>query len=135
MNMKVTGRCHCGQIAYEAEVDPARAQVCHCTDCQRLSGSAYRVNVPAPAETFVLRSGRLSTYLKTAESGSQRIQAFCGNCGAPVYSAAPVEPKMYSLRIGGLDQAALLAPMRQIWRRSALQWAQDIHELPQVPTQ
>lgn len=46
--MKVTGQCHCGAIGYEAEIDPARVSACHCTDCQRLSGSAYRVLRPSP---------------------------------------------------------------------------------------
>ena len=36
--MKVTGSCHCGQITYEAEVDPETVRVCHCTDCQKLTG-------------------------------------------------------------------------------------------------
>jgi hypothetical protein len=48
--MRVNGSCHCGQITYEAEVDPARVGVCNCTDCQVLSGSAFRVSVPAPAQ-------------------------------------------------------------------------------------
>jgi hypothetical protein len=37
--MKIDGGCHCGYIAYEAETDPAEARICHCTDCQTLSGS------------------------------------------------------------------------------------------------
>ena len=63
--MKVEGRCHCGNISYDAEVDPAKVTICHCTDCQTLSGSAYRASVPAPAATFKLR-GSPKTYVKTA---------------------------------------------------------------------
>ncbi len=44
--MKVEGRCHCGQITYEATVDPEKVSICHCTDCQMLTGSAYRATVP-----------------------------------------------------------------------------------------
>ena len=40
--MKITGGCHCGAITYEAEVDAERVALCHCTDCQTLSGSAFR---------------------------------------------------------------------------------------------
>ena len=40
--MKIDGGCHCGYIAYEAEVDPDKVRICHCTDCQTLSGSAFR---------------------------------------------------------------------------------------------
>jgi hypothetical protein len=55
--MKVHGACHCGGIAYEAEVDPARVTVCHCQDCQVLSGAAFRASVPAPVEDFRLLRG------------------------------------------------------------------------------
>jgi Glutathione-dependent formaldehyde-activating enzyme len=47
--MKVTGGCHCGQITYEAEIDPATVRVCHCTDCQKLTGTAFRANIRQPA--------------------------------------------------------------------------------------
>jgi hypothetical protein len=56
--MKIEGRCHCGKITYEAEVDPHMVSICHCADCQMLTGSVYRANVPAPAESFVLRTGQ-----------------------------------------------------------------------------
>jgi hypothetical protein len=68
--MKVTGGCHCGQITYEAEVDPASVRVCHCTDCQRLSGTAFRTNISSLPGTFALKSGTPKIYVKTAESGS-----------------------------------------------------------------
>ena len=38
--MKIDGGCHCGAIAYEAEVDPEKTSICHCTDCQQLTGTA-----------------------------------------------------------------------------------------------
>ena len=43
--MKVDGGCHCVYIKYEAEIDPEKVSICHCTDCQTGSGSAYRTNV------------------------------------------------------------------------------------------
>ena len=52
--MKVTGGCHCGQITYEAEVDPATVRVCHCTDCQKLTGTAFRANIASLPGTFRL---------------------------------------------------------------------------------
>ena len=52
--MKVDGACHCGHIRYEAEVDPAIVVICHCTDCQTLSGSAFRTVVPTLAGSFRL---------------------------------------------------------------------------------
>jgi len=46
--MKIEGGCHCGNIVYQAEVDPNTVGICHCTDCQTLTGSAYRANISAP---------------------------------------------------------------------------------------
>jgi hypothetical protein len=39
--MKIDGACHCGSITYAAEIDPQTVAICHCTDCQTLSGSAF----------------------------------------------------------------------------------------------
>ena len=47
--MKVTGACHCGAITIEGEADPEKVNICHCTDCQTGTGSAFRVSVPIPA--------------------------------------------------------------------------------------
>ena len=81
--MKITGGCHCGAISYKAEVDPGAVSVCHCTDCQALTGSAFRVVVPAKREAFKL-TGQPKIYVKTGESGRKRAQGFCGNCGSPI---------------------------------------------------
>ena len=126
--MKVTGGCHCGHIAYEAEVDPGTVRVCHCTDCQKLTGTAFRATIQSLPGTFVLRIGTPKTYIKTAESGTKRTHAFCPECGTPIYAAAPeLNPSTYGLRLGGIDQRTNFAPpARQVWCRSALPWSMDL---------
>jgi hypothetical protein len=133
--MTIHGACHCGAIAYEAEVDPARATACHCIDCQTLSGAGFRVSVPAGVEDFRLLKGAPKTYVKTAESGNRRVQAFCGDCGSPLYSADAVGAKTYTLRIGVMAERASLPPQRQIWCESALPWTRDILALPKIEKQ
>ena len=129
--MKVEGVCHCGAIAYTAEIDPATVSICHCTDCQRLGGSAYRVGVPAIPGTFRLLRGEPTTYVKIAESGNPRIQAFCGTCSSQMYScAAPDQPSFHMLRLGTIKQRAQLTPSSQIWHRSALAWVNGLAEIP-----
>jgi len=99
--MKIDGQCHCGHITFEAEVDPEKTSVCHCTDCQTSSGSAFRVAVPVSGAAFKV-SGRPTIYVKTtAESGNPRAQAFCPTCGAALYSTTPGEGQqpMYIVRV------------------------------------
>lgn len=81
--MKIDGSCHCGAIVYEADIDPAQVRICHCTDCQVLSGTAFRITAPAREQDFRLLRGEPAQYVKTAESGRARIQTFCRDCGAP----------------------------------------------------
>jgi hypothetical protein len=100
-----------------------------------LTGSAYRVVVPAAKDGFVLRRGRPNTYVKTADSGAQRVHAFCGTCGSPVYSAAASNPQSYSLRVGCLDRRAELLPVRQQWCQSALPWSMDLSNIQQIARQ
>ena len=133
--MKIDGGCHCGSITFVAEIDLEKVTICHCTDCQMLTGSAFRVVVRAPRDKFELRGGKPKTYVKTAESGTKRVQAFCPECGTPVYSTAPDDPQIFGLRIGTIRQRAELRPTQQIWCRSALGWAMDIRGVPQVAKQ
>lgn len=129
--MNVTGNCHCGAIAFEAEVQPGTVGVCHCADCQMLTGSAFRANIQAPAETFRLLRGEPRVYIKTADSGARRAHAFCGDCGTPIYAAAPEAPTRYSLRIGTLEQRHELgAPVRQIWVQRRHPWVCDMAAIP-----
>ena len=105
--MKIDGRCHCGQITFEAEVDPNAVTICHCTDCQTLTGSAFRANISTPAAHFVLRSGTPRSYIKMAESGNKRRHVFCSDCGTPIYACAPDNPQSYGLRVVQLLSAQL----------------------------
>jgi len=126
--MKVDGRCHCGQITFEAEIDPERVRICHCSDCQSLSGSAFRLTAPTSEADFRLLGGTPRLYRKTAESGAVRIQAFCGECGSPIYATSvDGDKRTFGIRVGILSQREQLTPGRQFWSRSKLPW------LPELP--
>jgi hypothetical protein len=127
--MKVDGQCHCGEIRYEAEIDADKVSVCHCNDCQVLTGSAYRVSVPASSANLQFLKGAPKIYIKTSESGNKRAQAFCGGCGSPIYATDAHKPEIYFLRVGTLRQRAALPPKRQIWCSAELPWAADIRGL------
>jgi hypothetical protein len=129
--MKVDGQCLCGYIRYEADVDADAVAICHCTDCQILSGSAFRVSVPVEDGSFRFLSGTPKTYRKTASSGARRILAFCPECGTSIYSRpADGESGYFGLRVGALRQRNSLVPRAQYWIRSAQAWVGEIADLP-----
>src|SRR5690349_15700868 len=134
--MRVDGGCHCGNISFTAEVDPEQVRICHCTDCQNSTGTAFRVNVPALKGTFAAKGGTIKQYVKTtAESGTKRVQGFCPECATPIYSSADQTTEVVTLRVGSLRQRGELKPRLQQWCRSRLDWTRDMRDLPQHPKQ
>jgi hypothetical protein len=135
--MKVNGSCHCGFITLEGEADPDKVNICHCTDCQTGTGSAFRVSVPISGDQLRMK-GQPTNYVKTtADSGKPRVQAFCPKCGSPIYSTSPGEGQQpsYMVRVGILAQRDLLAPRQQSWFRSARDWVTRMDGIPKYEKQ
>lgn len=132
--MQIDGACHCGAVTFTAEVDPSRVMVCHCTDCQVLSGAPYRAVVAAPIDTLSV-SGVTKSYIKVAQSGNRRSQVFCPECGTPLWATAPENPVSVVIRLGCVKQRAQFTPAVQIWRQSALPWAEQLGSIPASPQQ
>ena len=131
--MNVDGNCLCGHIKYDAEVDPELVFICHCSDCQNHSGTAYGVVVGVVDGQFHLRSGELKFYEKTADSGNVRALAFCPECGTRIYAKTPKDSsKFFSLRVGTVRQRDQLKPRLQVWCQSAQDWVGDLGAIPRV---
>jgi len=130
--MHIDGQCHCGRVTFEADIDPSRVSVCHCTDCQQLTGSPYRVTALC-SEAQVRVVGRPKVYAKTGDNGRTRFQHFCADCGSPLFTSGEDGGlDDWGIRWGSIRQRDQLKPMRQIWCRSAAPWINDIEGLPSV---
>ena len=127
--MQIHGGCHCGAVSFTADIDPSRVMLCHCTDCQVMSGSAFRMVVLASIDKFAV-SGQTKGYVKVAESGNRRVQVFCPECGTPLYATAPEHATTVSIRVGCVKERAHLRPAAQIWARSAMPWLHELADLP-----
>ncbi|MBN8976001.1 MAG: GFA family protein [Rhizobiales bacterium] len=132
--MEVNGQCHCGQISFAAMVDPSRVSICHCSDCQALTGSPFRVTVLTARDNIRLSSAALKMYVKVGDSGGKRRQYFCPECGTPMFTSGDDETSEWGIRWGCIRQRADLKPMRQIWRRSAVSWLGEVDQLPSRAT-
>jgi hypothetical protein len=134
--MNVEGSCHCGNIKFRSEIIPEEVEICHCTDCQTLSGSAFHTIVPAKEGSFEITNGVLKQYIKTAEDGAKRVQSFCPECGSPICSSPPEGVSgVRRIRVGVLEQRDQLTPQMQYWTRSAQPWTQAISEMKKIETE
>lgn len=134
--MKIDGACYCGEITYEAEVDPEKVAICNCMDCQRMSGSNVRTNVYVDESHLKFVTGAAKEYIKISESGHKRACGFCGNCGTPLYACnADGKPRMFGLRVNSSNQSDQLVPKAQYWVRSRQAWLADLENIPKHETQ
>jgi hypothetical protein len=129
--MQIDGQCHCGRVTYQAEIDPEKVSICHCTDC--LTGSPYRVTVICSAEQVRTMGQAPKIYAKKGDNGRTRFQHFCGECGVPLFTSGEGGPDDWGIRWGSIRQRDRLKPSRQIWCRSAVSWIHELAELPGRP--
>lgn len=122
--MDISGACLCGDITWTAVIDPALVGVCHCTDCQTVGGTAFQFTTRVARDDFRLLSGKLTAYIKVAESGNPRAMSFCGRCATMIHTGNTDDTGLLSLRLGGCDQKHGLSPRFQIWCQSAMEWAE-----------
>ena len=131
--MHIDGQCHCGHVKYEAEIEPRNVTICHCTDCQRLTGSAYRVTAVTRTADIRLTGSPPKVYTKYGDNGRPRLQSFCPECGSPLFTSGEGEDAaLTGIRVGTINQRQELRPSRQIWCRSALPWVNDLVAMPGV---
>ena len=134
--MKIDGGCLCRHITYEAVVAPDKVAICHCTDCQTHSGTAFGVVVGITDGQLHLRSGTLKTFEKIADSGTRRALAFCPECGTRIHARTVGEgSSFFGLRLGTVNQRDQLTPKRQVWSRSAQGWLADLESIPKFEKQ
>ncbi len=119
--MSMDGGCLCGAIRYRISDDPLTLYACHCTDCQRQSGSAFGLSMIVERTAFeVVRGEPLALDLTTAD-GRHRRPRICGACGNRLFNESKVS-EVVVVRGGTLDHASTLRPIGHIWTRSAQPW-------------
>lgn len=132
---QIAGGCLCGKVRYSASGEPAFVGVCHCTDCQKFTGSAFAVVVGVPKDALTIE-GTLSTYGKPGDTGQTIERKFCPNCGASVADEAAALPGIVMLGVGTLDDTSWVQPAMQIYCDSAQPWVSlegEMHRFPRMP--
>lgn len=118
----VPGGCACGAIRYALTEDLLGLHVCHCSDCQAATGSAFVMTAPVRTEAIELTRGEPVVHEYETVSGIRRADAICGHCTSPLWSISRRYPALRSLRPGTLDDRSWLEPVAHIWLRSAQPW-------------
>ncbi len=123
--MGLSGGCACKAIRYTLTAPPLIVHACHCRDCQRLTGSAFVINLWIEKQFVEARGAGPRSFELTGGSGNAHEVFFCGACGTYVWSryhGAPGEALF--VRAGTLDDPDAVAPDVHIFTRSKVPWVQ-----------
>ncbi len=131
MAAELRGGCQCGGVRYEVMGAPQQLVVCHCTDCQRQSGSAFGMTLVVKEEDFRITEGEVKTYLSTSDAGRAKLGAFCPGCGTRIYHKPEWRKGMVSVKPGTLDDTGGLMPDIHIWTASKQPWITIPEEVEQ----
>jgi hypothetical protein len=114
---KLSGSCLCGAVRYTSG-----AVICHCTHCQKISGSAFSVNVIVPASSVTWEGQSPASYADIGESGKANLRKFCPGCGSSIAAEAAALPEALIIKAGTLDERWWLKPNTHLWASSAQPW-------------
>jgi hypothetical protein len=118
--LPLTGGCGCGAVRFGVSAPLLAANYCHCTRCQRRTGTAASANaVPEPG-SFRLLSGEQQLRAWKPDGGWEKW--FCGECGSAVFSRSPDDPDQMSIRLGAFDADPGIRPSVRKFVAFAAPW-------------
>jgi len=114
--LPLTGGCQCGLIRYKMRARPLVFYLCHCTECQRQTSSAFGESLRFRREDLDVDPG-LQCIRRESESGKQRQGWFCPDCGVRIWHGSSGSDEI-NIKAGTLDDTSWLVPAGHIWTRS-----------------
>ena len=124
--------CLCGQVRFEVTEPPVAAGYCHCTRCQRRTGTAAAVSARIAPGSLRILSGE--EFVKAFRPPDGFAKVFCTNCGGALWSQSPKDPEVISVRMGAFDSDPGVRPSYHQYVAYAATW-EPIPEdgLPRFP--
>jgi hypothetical protein len=120
MKLPQTGGCLCGKIRYEISEAPRLVYTCHCTECQRLTSSAFSIALAVAG--FRLTGDEPKPLESIADSGRVKVRWVCPECGCWLFSTGKPGDGLHRVRAGTLDDTSWLCPTMHFWTRNKQPW-------------
>lgn len=125
--MNLAGHCLCGNVTYTYDGEVKSTAICHCTDCQRQTGTAASLVVGVEDDKLVVTGDALSTFVTIGEEHRTNTnRSFCSRCGSPVVSRIDAMPGLAFIKAGTLNDTSWITPAFEFWCRSAQPWVPPI---------
>ncbi|TCD15448.1 GFA family protein [Oricola cellulosilytica] len=114
------GGCQCRAVRYTLKSRPLVVYVCHCTECQKQSSSAFGESVRVRAADLEI-GGEIRAYIRPSSSGEVRCE-FCPECGTRLFHRRASYSEHLNIKGGSFDETSWLVPAGHIWTASRQPW-------------
>jgi hypothetical protein len=119
-SMPLTGGCGCGAVRFELSAPLVSAVYCHCTRCQRRTGSGSAASGRAPRGAYRIVAGEEHVKVWAPEGGFEK--AFCGECGSALFARDPADREVVAPRLGSFDGDPGIRPDARQFTAYAAPW-------------
>lgn len=116
------GSCLCGAVRYLLRGEPLTVYACHCTDCQRRTGTAFALSMPVRRESVELVQGEPATYSASLADGRTKNGRMCSLCGTRLWGEPAKNKAILVIQPGNTDNSSQFRPVAHQWTVSALPW-------------
>ncbi|MEE2782026.1 MAG: GFA family protein [Pseudomonadota bacterium] len=118
----VKGRCQCGACAYTLDSKPYIAYTCHCSECKKLTASAFLSCMQVASESLKNTRGSPINRERIADSGHVVRTWFCSACGSTLFAENSARPRIRTVHIGSLEHPEDVEVTAHIWVKNKLPW-------------
>ena len=122
VTLPLEGGCQCGKLRYELAAAPLMLYACHCTNCQKQTGSAFVLSTAIVESAFSFTEGKPAKTEWISDAGNKRYGYYCGDCGCRIANGQTPSIGVLSLRAGTFDDKSWVRPAGHIWVKSAQNW-------------
>jgi hypothetical protein len=119
-DLPLTGGCLCGAVRFTLDKQPVIAGYCHCSRCQRRTGTAAAMSTLIEPGSLTVEGEEHVTAWKPPDEGF--LKAFCSHCGSHLWAQSPADPDVRAIRMGAFDTAPDIAPSYRQFLDSAAPW-------------
>lgn len=121
MKIPLNGSCQCGAVTYTVSAEPLFTYACHCSSCQKRTGSAFSLGLVIATEAMALK-GALTTWSRVSEQGNTNTRYSCASCGNIIYGIGDINPELAKLQAGTLEDTSAVEPEVHIWTSRKQLW-------------
>ena len=129
------GRCFCEAVQYRITEEPLTLYACHCTDCQKRSGSAFGLSLWVNRTALEVTQGDAALQISCGHGHRPRHGRICMQCHTRLWSEPESHPALAVVRPGTLDDTSWLRPVAHLWTKSAQRWVELPKDVARYATQ